>query len=104
MNVIANAFQAMAEGEGEKELTVETRAGDGRIAIVVKDTGPGIGPDQLEKVLEPLYSTKSFGVGLGLPIVKQIAEQHGGAVEIESQAGQGTAVALYLPLGQGDEK
>ncbi|KPJ57087.1 MAG: hypothetical protein AMS16_01605, partial [Planctomycetes bacterium DG_58] len=101
-NVIANACQAMAwdDAEGEWELTVETCCSDGRVQIVVRDTGVGIPPDELEKVFEPLYSTKTFGVGLGLPIVKQIVEQHEGGLEIESQPGQGTAVTLWLPGGE----
>jgi len=101
-NVIENACQAMAwdEGEGEWELVVETCLSDGQVQIRVKDTGVGIPPDELDKVFEPLYSTKTFGVGLGLPIVKQIMEQHGGDVEIESQQGKGTVVTLWLPRGE----
>ncbi|MCA9432253.1 MAG: hypothetical protein KC940_17205, partial [Candidatus Omnitrophica bacterium] len=53
---------------------------------------------ELEKVLEPLYSTKSFGVGLGLPIVSQIMEQHEGGLELKSEVGKGTTATLWLPL------
>lgn len=104
INVIGNACQAMAGREGQMRLTVETRLDDGRVAIAVKDTGLGIAAEHLEKVFEPLYSTKSFGVGLGLSTVRQIAEEHGGSVDIESHEGEGTVVTLYLPLGQGDEE
>jgi signal transduction histidine kinase len=58
----------------------------------------------LEKIFEPLYSTKSFGVGLGLPTVRQIMEQHGGGIEIASEAGRGTDVSLWLPLTHIDER
>ena len=51
----------------------------------------------LSKIYEPLFSTKSFGVGLGMPTVKQIMEQHGGGIEIESEEGRGTTVTLWLP-------
>jgi signal transduction histidine kinase len=51
----------------------------------------------LENVFEPLFSTKGFGVGLGLPIAKNVMEGHGGGVEIESQVGQGTTVVMWLP-------
>ncbi|EIM76576.1 multi-sensor signal transduction histidine kinase [Nitratireductor aquibiodomus RA22] len=50
-----------------------------------------------ERVFEPLFSTKAFGVGLGMPLVKRIMEQHGGDVLIESQKGVGTTVSLVLP-------
>ena len=100
-NVIENACQAWAgdDAEGEWELAVETCVSDGRVQIRVKDTGVGIPSDALEQVFEPLYSTKTFGVGLGLPIVKQIMEKHGGDVEIESRPGKGTTVTLWLPCG-----
>jgi len=102
VNVIQNACQAMSEkeGAGEKELTVETRLADGCFEIVVRDTGIGIKPEAVEKVFEPLYSTKTFGVGLGMSIVKQIIEQHGGSVNIESSPGEGTSVTLGLPVGE----
>jgi signal transduction histidine kinase len=51
----------------------------------------------LERIFEPLYSTKTFGVGLGLPIIQQIVERHGGSVEVQSQPGQGTTFTLWLP-------
>jgi signal transduction histidine kinase len=69
-----------------------------RLEIRVSDTGPGIPKDVRARVFEPLFSTKRYGVGLGLPIVKNIVEQHGGGIEIESQAGQGTTVILWLPV------
>jgi signal transduction histidine kinase len=62
------------------------------------DTGPGIAPDVLPKVFDPLFSTRSFGTGLGLPTVRQIVEQHGGAIEIASEVGHGTSVLVTLPL------
>jgi signal transduction histidine kinase len=64
----------------------------------VRDTGPGIPPETLERIFEPLFSTKGFGVGLGMAIVKQIAEQHAGEVEVDSTPGEGTEVTIHLPL------
>ncbi len=61
------------------------------------DTGCGIAAAELEKIFEPLYSTKSFGVGLGLPVIKQIVAGHGGSVEVQSQPGRGTTFTLWLP-------
>ena len=101
-NVIDNACQAMSENKSNKAsvLTVETHVSDNRVSIQVSDTGLGISPDCLGKIFEPLYSTKMFGVGLGLPIVRQVMEQHAGGVEVESREFEGTLVTLWLPLGE----
>jgi signal transduction histidine kinase len=56
------------------------------------------------KIREPLFTTKSFGTGLGIPAIEQIAVQHGGSMEIESQPGQGATFILRLPLTQSTEK
>ncbi len=103
-NVIDNACHAMAEaaeretGGAARRLTVATRQLAGRLEMSFKDTGTGIAPDDRAKIWEPLYSTKSFGTGLGLSLVKQTMEQHGGGVEMDSEVGQGTEVVLWLPL------
>ena len=103
INVFDNACQAMIGEEPEDTgseghtLTVRTQGHDGRAEVIFEDTGPGISPDVYEKIFEPLYSTKSSGIGLGLPVVAQIMEQHGGGIEIESEEGQGTRVCLWLP-------
>ncbi len=69
----------------------------------MSDTGPGIAPDILPRIFEPLYSTKTFGTGLGLPTVKQIVEQHGGEVELSSELGVGTRALVRLPLPRSQE-
>ena len=65
---------------------------------MVTDTGVGISPDDLEHVLDPFFSTKADGTGLGLPIARQIAVSHGGSLKIESALGSGTRVEVRLPL------
>jgi signal transduction histidine kinase len=79
-------------------VRIHTTVVDGQIQLSLSDTGPGIPPDVLPHIFEPLYSTKGFGVGLGLPIVKEIVQQHHGDIEIISEAGQGTRVILWLPV------
>ncbi len=105
INVFDNACQAII-GEGvedadseQQTLTVWTQEHDSRIEVIFEDTGPGIPADVYQKIFEPLYSTKGFGVGLGLPVVKHIMDQHGGGIEIESEEGCGTRVCLWLPTG-----
>ncbi|BBO81864.1 hypothetical protein DSCO28_24300 [Desulfosarcina ovata subsp. sediminis] len=101
VNVIANALQALEEKGGtEMGMTVRTTIAGERIEIGVADTGPGISDDIREKIFEPLFSTKSIGVGLGLSIVEDIMAEHDGGVEIESEPGKGTEVVLWLPVAK----
>jgi PAS domain S-box-containing protein len=104
INLLDNACQAMtpededAAGEGERLMTVATRVADARVELSVSDTGPGIPPEEVEKVFEPLYSTKAFGVGLGLPLVRQILEQHDGGIEVGRTGEGGARFVLWLPF------
>jgi signal transduction histidine kinase len=101
INLIDNAAQAFADqtgGADESVIVVGTRASADGVEIFVRDNGPGIPADVLPKIFEPLFSTKSFGTGLGLPTVKQIVEAHGGNVDVSSAAGEGTCVRAWLPM------
>jgi len=102
---VENAVDALQEkgrigrtADSPNELTVSSHVVGSRLGIQVSDTGPGIPADVMDKIFEPLFNTKRFGVGLGLPVVKGIMQQHGGGVEIESKIGQGTTVTLWLPI------
>jgi PAS domain S-box-containing protein len=104
INLVTNAVQAIQEeGDGEGRVTVKTRAAGDRFEFTVTDSGPGIPADHMVKIFEPLFSTKGFGVGLGLPIVKQLAEVHGGGVDMRSKPGEGTTATLWLPLNPKEE-
>ena len=99
VNLVENAVQAMTEAASpRRELEVSTRRHGEEIEIAIADSGPGIAPEVLPKIFDPLFSTKSFGTGLGLPTVKQIVEQHGGRIEIASTVGSGTRVVVCLPM------
>ncbi len=98
INVVENACQAMEDSEGVKRLTIVSELEEDRCLLLIKDTGSGIKPDSLEQVFEPMYSTKTYGVGLGMTIVLQIMKQLNGGVEIKSEEGQGTELCLWLPL------
>jgi PAS domain S-box-containing protein len=106
VNLIDNAVQALAQNAAsgrEATIGMSTRELPGQFEIAVADSGPGIPSDVLPKIFEPLFSTKSFGTGLGLPTVKQIVEQHGGHVSVASQVGAGTCVTIRLPLQHSQE-
>jgi signal transduction histidine kinase len=69
------------------------------VTVSFADTGVGIPEENLGKLFKPLFTTKSKGIGLGLPIIKTIVEAHGGTVEVESTVGEGTTFTVKLPLG-----
>ena len=107
VNLFSNAVQAVDElGETEKRKAISIRSfSEGASAFIeVADTGVGIESDDIDRIFEPLFSTKGFGVGLGLSIVKQIVEGHGGSVKLRSKRGQGATFILRLPLENGDAK
>jgi len=103
-NVIDNALAAMNISEQDhslrpgSQLEFKTRSDSKMITLTIKDNGRGIPENILAKVFEPLFSTKSFGVGLGMGIIEQIVKEHGGEVEVMSQQDVGTSVSLSLPL------
>ncbi|HEX4195592.1 MAG TPA: ATP-binding protein [Stellaceae bacterium] len=98
-NLVENAAQAMhgIESGRAREIVVSTAVAADTFELTVSDTGPGIPASVLPKVFEPLFSTKSFGTGLGLSVVRQIVEQHGGTVTITSDPEKGACVAIRLP-------
>ncbi|MCX7590039.1 MAG: ATP-binding protein [Kiritimatiellae bacterium] len=96
-NVIRNAIQAMSEGG---RLTITLSCSNRYLGISFRDTGVGIRPEDLGRVFEPYYSTKSGGTGLGLMIVQRIVQEHGGQIEISSKPGEGTNFVILLPLAE----
>jgi len=99
LDLIENACQAMDDmpAEYEKGITVRTGIAPGLVVLTVNDTGPGIAPENQEHIFEPLFSTKLWH-GLGLLSVKQIVDQHGGIIRVDSEPGHGTRVRVCLPL------
>jgi signal transduction histidine kinase len=96
LNLLTNALQAI-EGEGRIRVSVRPFPSEDGVVLTVADTGRGIPPEDLEKILEPFYTTREHGTGLGLPICRQIVEAHEGAIEIKSELGAGTSVVVFLP-------
>ncbi len=102
INIITNAVQAM-EGRGDLTITTSrglTFAGDESVEIVFEDTGCGIAEDDLNKIMDPFFTTKPVGegTGLGLSIVRQIVDQHDGQIFVDSKVGKGTRVVLNFPV------
>jgi signal transduction histidine kinase len=95
INLITNARQSMPEG-GRIDVTVESLS-DERYTICVADNGCGITEEAKTHVLEPLFTTRSSGTGLGLSLCRQIIETHGGALSLASQVGIGTTISVELP-------
>ncbi len=106
VNVIQNAVDALTahakspkpEGPEAPTIWVTTLQNDTHALIEIKDNGPGIPAEVLPKVMEPLFTTKSFGTGLGLSAVAQIAQQHGGILRVESEIGTGAKFTISLAL------
>ena len=98
MNLLENASTAI---EGEGRISVRTRLLEGdQVELVFSDTGKGIKAENLQRVLEPGFTTKPRGVGtgLGLAIVKSTIDDHGGSIELTSSVGEGTTFRLVLPV------
>jgi PAS domain S-box-containing protein len=94
-NLTTNACQAMKDGG---KLTISASLKKDQVAIAVKDTGTGITPENMQKLFEPLFTTKLRGIGLGLAVSKKLAEASGGRIEVTSQPGKGSTFTLYLPV------
>jgi signal transduction histidine kinase len=97
-NLVVNACQAMPDGG---KLTISATYHKKLLAIAVKDTGTGITPENMQKLFEPLFTTKITGIGLGLAVSKKLAEANGGRIEVRSKAGKGSTFTLYLPVKEG---
>lgn len=95
LNLLKNAREAVAEN-GNVYLTAANRQGYS-VEIVVRDDGPGIPPDKIERIFEAYYTTKEHGTGLGLAIVKHNVELYGGAIHVESTLGKGATFILLFP-------
>ncbi len=97
LNLATNAIEAMP---GRGTLTMRLNATAGKACIEVSDEGPGIAPEVQARMYDRHFTTKPGGTGLGLHLVKETAEAHGGRVTAKSTPGQGTTFSLYLPLVQ----
>ena len=95
INLLQNAVQALPGGG---RITVRGLAGARFVRLEVSDTGPGIPPEVQARLFQPSFSTKSEGMGLGLAICRRAIEGRGGTITVTSGPGQGTTVAVNLPV------
>jgi signal transduction histidine kinase len=95
LNLLQNAAEALTVG-GDVVVTSNTEDGDA--VVVVSDSGPGLPPELLEKVFEPLFTTRPEGTGLGLTVARRIAMAHGGTLELESAPAGGLRAVVRLPI------
>ena len=109
-NLINNALQAMSMPEregigGELTINVKSRKKKGKAMVEVSfgDTGVGISKENMKKLFEPLFTTKARGVGLGLSICKNLVENNGGEIEVQSEEDKGTTVTVSLPAAMAME-
>jgi signal transduction histidine kinase len=93
-NLLANAFRWTPDG-GRVELALEQE--NGNVSVAVQDSGPGIAPDEVDRIFRPFWSRDGGGTGLGLPIARELAAAHGGRIVLETEPGRGTRFKLVLP-------
>ncbi|MCX6057852.1 MAG: PAS domain S-box protein [Chloroflexi bacterium] len=107
-NIILNACQAMASPAADSAstdgvpkrglLSLHASLQGDMINIVIKDDGIGIPMENIQKIFEPLFTTKAKGVGLGLPVSQKLAQANGGSIEVQSEAGKGSSFNVLLPI------
>jgi PAS domain S-box-containing protein len=97
-NLTTNACQAMRECKDGGSLVISASRKKDQVAISVKDTGTGITPAALQRMFEPLFTTKLRGIGLGLAVSKKLTEANGGSITVRSQPGEGATFTVTLPV------
>ncbi|WP_407934913.1 sensor histidine kinase [Flavobacterium flavipallidum] len=97
-NLVKNAIQAIPEQQEEKRVAVSVRKENNNVLIVVEDNGIGIKTEDVNRIFEPKFTTKSSGMGLGLGIIKNIIENYKGSINFDSEYGTGTRFTVSLPI------
>lgn len=98
LNLLRNALDANGDDPRGVHVSGTISSDDKEIVLSIENGGPALAKDQLNRLFEPFYTTKSGGTGLGLPIVRRIVQAHGGSIVVTSDKAQGTCVTLTLPL------
>jgi signal transduction histidine kinase len=100
LNLIVNGIQAVNDvADGQRDLLITTEGTEDGVRVGVRDTGPGLSPEKLERLFEPFYTTKPNGMGMGLSICRSIIEAHGGRLWATGHASQGAVFQFTIPAG-----
>lgn len=104
MNLLVNAIHAI---EGKGTITARVTGADGFVRVEIEDTGRGIAPEHIDRVFEPGFTTRGgrVGMGMGLPISRQVVDRHGGRITVSSEPGHGSVFTVEIPcrLARGGE-
>ena len=101
-NILANAQQAM---RGPGQIFIESSLpSDGRVTLTFRDTGPGFSEDALNKAMDPFFTTKDNGTGLGLPIVQAIIDSHGGRMKLSNAPQGGALITISFPARKPEDE
>ena len=100
LNILINALEAMPDG-GELTIALEPAAGAARISV--RDTGPGIPPELLERIYQMHFTSKTGGTGVGLYVARSVVQSHGGMIDVQGGDTGGTVFTVTLPTGTADE-
>ncbi|SEH13316.1 PAS domain S-box-containing protein [Sphingopyxis sp. YR583] len=101
VNLLVNSFQAIDGSESsERSVQIESNHSVGWIEIAVTDSGPGIAPENLDKVFKGFFTTKETGMGIGLAVCQSVAGAHGGSIDIQNLDGGGAMVRVKLPVSR----
>jgi signal transduction histidine kinase len=105
LNLVMNAIQAMSSVEDrERRLTITQIIDGDQVQITVEDSGTGLAPDNIARIFEPFYTTKSGGMGMGLSICRSIVQNHGGRLWATANIGQGASFHFTLPKYHEEEQ
>jgi signal transduction histidine kinase len=97
INIIKNSIEAFGKRKEDDFISMSAdRNPDGRVVLAIKDNGPGMDADTLEKIFVPFFTTKESGSGIGLSLSRQIIRIHNGNITCDSIPGEGTTVSLII--------
>ena len=102
LNLLKNAIEAFPEDQKDRAVKIKLSENYPFIEILIQDNGKGISPENMEKIFEPYFTTKSYGTGIGLTMIHKIIMEHSGNIKVDSGLGKGTTFTVMLPQYKGE--